>query len=124
MDERYDKGLATRRRVLGNEAVEAALRAATDFTHPLQEHMTKAAWGEMWQREGLDDRTRSLVTIAMLTALGRTAQIKGHVRGALNNGATVREIQEVLMHSTIYCGVPAAVDAFTVADAAIQTLAP
>ena len=80
----------------------------------------RAAWGDVWQREGLDRKTRSLVTVAMLTALGKQHELKGQVRGALNNGATAKEIQEVLLHETIYCGVPAAVDAFRTAAEVID----
>lgn len=112
MDSQFDKGLATRREVMGEEFVANAFAHATAFTRPIQEHITRAAWGDVWQREGLDRKTRSLVTVAMLTALGKQHELKGHVRGALNNGATVQELQEVLLHATIYCGVPAAVEAF------------
>ena len=112
MNDAYDKGLATRRQVMGEEYVARALDNATQFTRPIQDHITRAAWGDVWQREGLDARTRSLITVAMLTALGKQHELKAHVRGALNNGATVRELQEVLLHATVYCGVPAAVDAF------------
>jgi 4-carboxymuconolactone decarboxylase len=112
MDAAFEKGLATRKEVMGEEYVAKALASATDFTRPIQEHITRAAWGDVWQRDGLDRRTRSLVTVAMLTALGKQHELKAHVRGALNNGASARDIQEVLLHATIYCGVPAAVDAF------------
>jgi 4-carboxymuconolactone decarboxylase len=115
MDTAFDKGLATRKQVMGEDFVAKAFAGATEFTKPIQEHITRAAWGDVWQREGLDRRTRSLVTVAMLTALGKQHELRGHVRGALNNGATVQEIQEVLLHATIYCGVPAAVDAFRTA---------
>jgi 4-carboxymuconolactone decarboxylase len=120
MESPYDKGLATRRAVMGDDYVDAALARATPFTAPIQEHISRAAWGDVWQRPGLDRRTRSLVTVAMLTALGKQHELKGHVRGALNNGATVQEIQEVLLHATIYCGVPAAVDAFRTAAEVID----
>jgi 4-carboxymuconolactone decarboxylase len=112
MDTAYDKGLATRKQVMGEEYVDKALAGATAFTRPIQEHITRAAWGDVWQRDGLDRKTRSLVTVAMLTALGKQHELKAHVRGALSNGASAREIQEVLLHATVYCGVPAAVDAF------------
>ena len=112
MESQFDKGLATRREVMGEEFVANAFAKSSDFTMPIQEHITRAAWGDVWQRPGLDRKTRSLVTVAMLTALGKQHELKGHVRGAMNNGATVAEIQEVLLHATIYCGVPAAVDAF------------
>jgi len=112
MDAQFDKGLATRKQVMGEDFVAKALGNVTDFTQPMQQHITRNAWGDVWQREGLDLKTRSLITVAMLTALGKQHELKGHVRGALNNGATVAEIQEVLLHASIYCGVPAAVEAF------------
>ncbi|MEN9377717.1 MAG: hypothetical protein RL710_2874, partial [Pseudomonadota bacterium] len=82
--------------------------------------ITRNAWGEVWQRDGLDLKTRSLITVAMLTALGKQNELKGHVRGALNNGATVAEIQEVLLHASIYCGVPTAVEAFRSAAEVVE----
>ena len=112
----YDHGLSMRTQVMGEEFVAAALTNATPFTAPIQEHITRAAWGDVWQRPGLDLKTRSLITVAMLTALGKQNELKGHVRGALNNGATAAEIQEVLLHATVYCGVPAAVEAFRTAN--------
>jgi 4-carboxymuconolactone decarboxylase len=122
MDSQYDKGLATRKQVMGEAFVANALGKVTDFTLPIQQHITRNAWGDVWQREGLDLKTRSLVTVAMLTALGKQHELKGHVRGALNNGATVAEIQEVLLHATIYCGVPAAVEAFRSAAEVVEGL--
>lgn len=114
-DEQYHQGLATRRAVMGNDFVERALTGASTFTLPIQDHISRNAWGDVWQREGLDRKTRSLVTVAMLTALGKQHELRGHVRGALNNGASVQEIQEVLLHAAVYCGVPTAVDAFRTA---------
>ncbi len=111
-DPQFQAGLKTRREVLGDDYVERALAGATDFTWPLQEHVTRNCWGAVWQRPGLDKRTRSLITLAILTALGKQHELKGHVRGALNNGASTEDIQEVLLHASIYCGVPAAVEAF------------
>lgn len=111
-DEQYAKGLATRKQVMGEDFVARAFGGATDFTRPMQDYITHNAWGDVWQRPGLDLKTRSLITVAMLTALGKQHELKGHVRGALNNGATPAEIQEVLLHASIYCGVPAAVEAF------------
>jgi 4-carboxymuconolactone decarboxylase len=108
----YDAGLAMRKQVMGEAFVANALGNATAFTQPIQQYITRNAWGDTWQRPGLDLKTRSLVTVAMLTALGKQHELKGHVRGALNNGATVEEIQEVLLHASIYCGVPSAVEAF------------
>lgn len=112
MDAEYEKGLATRKQVMGEDFVANAFANATEFTLPMQHYITRNAWGDVWQREGLDRKTRSLITVAMLTALGKQHELKGHVRGALNNGATPTEIQEVLLHASIYCGVPSAVDAF------------
>jgi 4-carboxymuconolactone decarboxylase len=111
-DPQYDQGLAMRKQVMGDDFVARALAGMTDFTAPIQQHITRAAWGDVWQRPGLDLKTRSLVTVALLTALGKQHELKGHVRGALNNGATVSELQEVLLHAAVYCGVPAAVEAF------------
>ncbi|WP_439115388.1 4-carboxymuconolactone decarboxylase [Hydrogenophaga sp.] len=111
-DEQYRTGLATRREVMGDPFVDRALAGTTPFTQPIQDHISRAAWGDVWQRDGLDRKTRSLITVAMLTALGKQHELKGHVRGALNNGATVQEIQEVLLHAAVYCGVPTAVEAF------------
>lgn len=108
----YDAGLATRRQVMGEDFVAHALGNATPFTQPMQHYITRNAWGDVWQRPGLDLKTRSLITVAMLTALGKQNELKGHVLGALNNGATPEEIQEVLLHASIYCGVPCAVEAF------------
>ena len=112
MDSQFDKGLATRKQVMGEDFVAKALGGATDFTQPIQQYITRNAWGDVWQREGLDLKTRSLITVAMLTALGKQHELKGHVRGALNNGVTPAELQEVLLHASIYCGVPSAVEAF------------
>ncbi|MBE0589097.1 MAG: 4-carboxymuconolactone decarboxylase [Hydrogenophaga sp.] len=119
-DEQYDKGLITRREVMGDAFVDKALASATPFTQPIQDHISRAAWGDVWQREGLDRKTRSLVTVAMLTALGKQHELKGHVRGALNNGASVQEIQEVLLHAAIYCGIPTSVEAFRTAAEVVE----
>ena len=119
MSDAYERGLATRKKVMGENFVAAALAGATPFTQPIQDHITRAAWGDVWQRPGLDLKTRSLVTVALLTALGKQHELKGHVRGALNNGATEQELQEVLLHCAIYCGVPSAVEAFRSANEVI-----
>ena len=120
----YDKGLATRRQVLGDAYVDAALTKVTPFTQPLQEYVTRNAWGDVWQRPGLSLKTRSLITLAILTTLGRQHEVRAHTRGALNNGCTVEEIQEVLLHASIYAGVPAAVDAFRSAAEVIDSPRP
>ena len=111
----FERGLAKRKQVMGEDFVARAFSGLTDFTAPLQQYITRNAWGDVWQRPGLDLKTRSLVTVAMLTALGKQHELRGHVRGALNNGATPQEIQEVLLHASIYCGLPAAVEAFRTA---------
>ncbi|MFP5324386.1 MAG: 4-carboxymuconolactone decarboxylase [Gammaproteobacteria bacterium] len=119
-DEQYHRGLATRRQVMGDDFVDRALAGATEFTQPIQDHISRAAWGDVWQRDGLDRKTRSLITVAMLTALGKQHELKGHVRGALNNGATAKEIQEVLLHAAVYCGIPTSVEAFRAASEVID----
>ena len=108
----YDQGLKTRREVLGAEYVDAAIASADDFNRPLQELVTQYCWGDVWNRPGLDRRTRSLLNLAMLTALNRPHELKQHVKGALRNGVTQDEIREVFLHTAIYCGVPAAIDSF------------
>jgi len=119
-DDQYHRGLATRREVMGDPFVDRALASTTPFTQPIQDHISRAAWGDVWQRPGLDRKTRSLVTVAMLTALGKQHELKGHVRGALNNGATAEEIQEVLLHAAIYCGIPTSVEAFRTAAEVVE----
>ncbi len=116
----YDKGLATRTAVLGADYVQGAMQRATDFTRPLQELVIRNAWGNTWQREGIDLKTRSIVTVSMLVALGRMHELKIHVRGALNNGVTKEELQEIFMHASVYCGFPAAVDAFRTASEVVD----
>jgi 4-carboxymuconolactone decarboxylase len=115
-DQQFDAGLQKRKQVMGEDFVEKAFAGATDFTMPLQEFITRNAWGTVWCRDGLDMKTRSLITVSMLTALGRAHELKGHLRGALNNGATPEELREVLLHAAVYCGAPLAVDAFRVAQ--------
>lgn len=116
----YDKGLATRTAVLGAEYVQGAIDRATDFTRPLQDFVTRQAWGNTWQRDGIDLKTRSIVTVSMLVALGKMHELKIHVRGALNNGVTPAELQEIFLHASVYCGFPAAVDAFRSASEVID----
>ena len=111
----FDKGLVTRTQVMGQDFVDKALGGATDFTQPMQEHITAKAWGDVWQRPGLELKTRSMITVAMLIAMGKQHELKGHVRGALNNGVTPAELQEVLLHAAVYCGVPSAVEALRTA---------
>jgi 4-carboxymuconolactone decarboxylase len=113
--ETFDKGLAIRRAVLGSEYVDKSIAAADDFTRPLQEIVTQYCWGEVWGRPNLERKTRSLLNLAMLSALNRPHEVKLHVRGALNNGVTKDEIREVFLQVAIYCGVPAAMDSFRIA---------
>jgi len=120
--ERFEQGLKTRREVLGAEYVDAAMKNADDFNMPMQELVTEYCWGEVWNRPGLDRRTRSLLNLAMITALNRPNELKLHVKGAINNGVTKDEIAEVLLHASIYCGVPAGVDGFRIAKEAFKEM--
>ncbi len=123
MDQQFEDGLRMRKQVMGEDFVEKAFANADDFTMPLQEFITRNAWGTVWCRDGLDLKTRSLITVSILTALGRAHELKGHLRGALNNGATPEEIREVLLHAAIYCGAPLAVDAFRTAQEVMKEAA-
>ena len=115
-DERYERGMRIRREVHGDEHVDAATARATDLTREFQELLTRYAWGEIWTRPGLDRRTRSLVTLAALVALGRERELELHLRSARRIGVEWDDIKEVLLQSAIYCGVPAANSAFAVAQ--------
>ncbi len=112
----FEAGLKVRREVLGADYVDASLANANDFTMAFQHITTEWCWGYGWDRPGLDRKTRSMLNLAMLTALNRVPEIKLHVKGALNNGVTIDEIKEVLLHATIYCGIPAGLDAFKAAN--------
>ena len=114
-DPQFDAGLTTRTQVMGEAFVTKAFAGADDFTMVMQEFISRNAWGTVWQRDGVDLKTRSLLTVAMLTALGRQQELKGHVRGALNNGATPEELRELFLHATVYCGFPLAIDGFRTA---------
>lgn len=116
---KYEAGMAVRRAVLGDAYVDKAMRAASEFSKPFQEMVTENCWGTVWTREALPRQTRSLVTIAMLTALRATQELKLHVGGALRNGCTKEQIREVLMQAAVYCGVPAGVEAFRAANEVI-----
>jgi len=118
--EKYRQGMAVRREVLGDDYVDRAMSAATAFNTPLQQLVTENCWGEVWTRDVLPRRTRSLVTLAMLAALKAPTELKAHVRGALRNGCTVDEIREVLLQSAVYCGVPAGIEAFRAAKEVID----
>lgn len=112
----FEAGLKVRREVLGADYVDQSIANANDFMMAFQHITTEWCWGYGWDRPGLDRKTRSLLNLAMLTALNRAPEIKLHVRGALNNGVSVDEIKEVLLHATIYCGIPAGLDAFKAAN--------
>jgi 4-carboxymuconolactone decarboxylase len=116
-------GDRVRREVLGDAHVDRSREKATDFTRPLQDLVTEYCWGAIWTRPGLTRGTRSLVNIAILTALGKGDELKLHVRGALRNGCTVEDVQEVLLQTAVYCGVPAALEASRHAQAALDALA-
>lgn len=111
-----DVGLEVRRDVLGAEHVDRSLAQASAFARPMQELVTEYCWGAVWARPGLERKTRSLLNLAMLTALDRPHELRLHLRGALKNGVTAKEIQEVLLQAAVYCGVPAAMDAFRTAE--------
>ena len=112
---RFDAGLAVRRSVLGRRYVDESMRTADELTRPLQELVTEYCWGAVWTRPGLPRKTRSLLNLAMLTALNRPHELRLHVRGALRNGCSRDEIMETLLQAAIYCGVPAAIDSFRIA---------
>ena len=117
MTELYDQGMAVRRAVLGDAYVDRSLQSGTEFREPMQELVTEFCWGAVWNRPGLERKTRSLINLAMLTALNRSTELGAHVRGAVNNGATKEEIQEVLLQAAVYCGMPAGLESFRVAEA-------
>ncbi|HUB96625.1 MAG TPA: 4-carboxymuconolactone decarboxylase [Stellaceae bacterium] len=116
----FETGLKVRSEVLGAEYVDAAIKGADDFNRPFQEFITEYCWGAVWGRPGLPRKTRSMLNLAMLSALNRQTELKLHVRGALRNGVTKDEIAEVLLQAAIYCGVPAAVEAFRTAREAFK----
>ncbi|HEX3975639.1 MAG TPA: 4-carboxymuconolactone decarboxylase [Solirubrobacteraceae bacterium] len=119
-DEGHDAGMKVRRAVLGDAHVDRAIERTTDFTAPFQEFITRYAWGGVWTREELDRRTRSVITLSVLTALGRENEIAMHVRAALRNGLTPAEIGEIFIHTAVYAGVPAANSAFAIAQEVID----
>lgn len=118
MDEnpKYLAGLAVRKAVLGEAYVNQSIAGADDFMRVIQQYLTENAWGTVWTRPGLDRRTRSLLNLAMLTALNRPHELKLHIRGALNNGVTREEMAEVFLQAAVYCGAPAGLDAFKIAQ--------
>jgi 4-carboxymuconolactone decarboxylase len=122
MSEQFEKGLKVRKAVLGEEYVEKSLKSANHFTQAMQQLTTEWCWGEIWTREGLDRKTRSIINLSMLTALNRPHEIRVHVRGAINNGLSTDEIKEIFLQTAIYCGVPAAMDSFRIANEVFSEL--
>jgi 4-carboxymuconolactone decarboxylase len=122
MGEMFDRGLALRREVLGADYVDGSIKSANDFMMAFQHITTEWAWGYAWGRPTLDKKTRSMLNLAMLTALGKSPEIKLHVRGAINNGLSVEDIKEVLLHATVYCGIPAGLDAFKAANEVLKEM--
>ena len=120
MTEMYDRGLKVRREVLGADYVDKQIASADDFNRPMQNLVTEYCWGAIWNRPGLDRRTRSMLNLAMLSALNRHHEFKAHVKGAIKNGVTKQEITEVLLQVAIYCGVPAGVEHFRLAREAFK----
>lgn len=120
MNNKFEQGLEVRRSVLGADFVDKAIENANDFNRPLQQLVTEYCWGEIWTRPGLERKVRSLLNIAILTALNRPHELKLHTAGALRNGCTPEEIQEVLLQCGIYIGIPAAVDSFRVATEVVH----
>jgi len=118
----FEAGLAKRKQVLGAAHVERSLEKTSEFARPIQELVTEYCWGEIWTRDGLEDKTRSLINLAMLSALNRGHELGVHVRGAIRNGVSVEEIQEVLLQVAIYVGVPASLEAFRIAEAKIEEM--
>jgi 4-carboxymuconolactone decarboxylase len=119
-DDRRERGMSVRREVLGDEHVDAAIERTSDFTAEFQDLITRYAWGEIWDRPGLDRRTRSAITLTALVGRGQFDELELHLRAALRNGLTREEIKEILLQSAIYCGVPAANSAFAVAQRVLQ----
>jgi 4-carboxymuconolactone decarboxylase len=117
--EAFTRGLALRREMFGLAGADKAVAEASEFSQPLQEMVTRFCFGEIWQRPGLDRKTRSMITIAMLIAGGRFAQLPAHVRGALANGVSRTELRELVLHSQLYCGIPAAVEATSICEATL-----
>jgi 4-carboxymuconolactone decarboxylase len=119
-DDLFEKGLEVRRAVLGKDYVDGSLAKADDFMMAFQRITTEMCWGYAWTRQGLDRKTRSIVNLAMLTALNKPAELKLHVKGALANGVSVDEIKEILLHATVYCGIPAGLEAFKAAHETLK----
>ena len=120
--ETFEDGLAIRKEVLGAAHVERSLANVSEFSRPMQELVTEYCWGAIWSRDGLERKTRSLLNLGILTALNRGHELSVHVKGAINNGVTPEEIQEVLMQTAIYVGVPAALESFRIAEATLKEM--
>lgn len=121
-NELFENGLSVRKKVLGEDYVNKSLENANEFTMPLQELTTEYCWGKIWTREELPKKTRSMINLAMLTALGKKDELKMHVKGAIRNGCSKEEIREVLLQATVYCGIPAGVEAFKTANEALKEM--
>jgi 4-carboxymuconolactone decarboxylase len=119
-DDSFDSGMRVRREVLGDEHVDRAEARKTEFTADFQRFLTSYAWGQVWTRPGLDRRARSMITVAMLVALGRWEELAMHLRAARRNGVTTQELKEVLLQTAVYCGVPAANTAFKIAQEVLE----
>lgn len=122
VQDRFEAGMAIRKRVLGDEHVQRSLDNVTEFSRPIQELVTEYCWGAVWTREGLELRHRSMINLAMLTVLNRGHELGVHVRGAVTNGVTKSEIQEILMQAAIYAGVPASLESFRIAEETLTAL--
>ncbi|WP_371038664.1 carboxymuconolactone decarboxylase family protein [Rhodosalinus sp. FB01] len=120
VSESFERGLRTRREVLGDAYVDKSINAATDYSFPMQELVTEYCWDTIWNRPGLDRRSRSILNLGMIAALGRRDELRLHVRGALRNGVTKDELREIFMQITIYCGVPAGIDSFRTAQEVME----
>lgn len=115
-----ERGMTIRREVLGDDHVNRSISATSDFSSSIQEYVTEICWGLVWSRPGLDRKTRSLINLAILTSLNRMHEFSVHVRGAIRNGCTIEEIKEVLLQTAAYCGAPAALESFRVAEAVLK----
>jgi 4-carboxymuconolactone decarboxylase len=120
--ESYERGIEIRRAVLGDTHVDRSLAQVSDFSRPVQELVTEYCWGVIWNRDGLERKTRSLLNLAMLTALNRSHELAVHVRGAINNGVTAAEVQETLLQAAVYAGAPAALESFRVAEKVLKEM--
>jgi len=120
--ESYERGIEIRRAVLGDKHVDRSLEQVSDFSRPVQELVTEYCWGVIWNRDGLERKTRSLLNLAMLTALNRSHELAVHVRGAINNGVTAAEVQETLLQAAVYAGAPAALESFRVAEKVLREM--